>query len=165
MSAQVKLSLKAARELLQVACLKDPFRPESSRAQDELQHAIAKSERSSATRRKLKQPKAERKASKREETRAIRAIVMDRAQSRCELCRYPAVSLDLHHALSRRVPQAVSNCLAACRDCHRRITDNNPSAAYWLELQRQVFASLGHMTTAGVIEQRLGWVLSKAATP
>ncbi len=81
--------------------------------------------------------KATRKASKRQETKDIRAAVMLRAGNRCEGCFFvtfigPSLEMD-HFFPKARTQQTVRNCWALCHSCHRMKTDNRPGAAFWLE--------------------------------
>lgn len=127
MSAQVKLSLRAARNVYDFC---DPNSPSAR----ELEAAIARATRASATRKRLGAPKRAKKASKREETQAIRAAVMERARGRCEACGVPSVVLELDHQHGRgKAPQSVENCRALCPLCHREKTLSRPSAAHWLK--------------------------------
>lgn len=102
-----------------------------------------------------------KRAIKRDETAAIRETVRARAEGGCELC--PDLGAELHHALGRRVRQGAENCLWLCRNCHRAITVNRPSAAYWLEAQGAKFNSLGHSDTAVALFNRRDFVLARGA--
>jgi 5-methylcytosine-specific restriction endonuclease McrA len=71
--------------------------------------------------------KAEKRKAHREETSAIRAAVMKRADGRCEVCgasEAPYNPLHMHHTVmgsgKRRQQQNVSNCVALCMGCHRK---------------------------------------------
>ena len=57
--------------------------------------------------------------------------VMKRAAGRCESCNARG-HLELHHVFGRiRVPESVRNCVALCSKCHRKATNNVPSAGAW----------------------------------
>lgn len=108
--------------------------------------------------------RTQKRLSKKEETAAIRAAVMKRADGRCELCGHiPAAfePLEMHHALGRvRAKQAEGNCLGICRTCHWDITNARPG---WLQKQADVFRRLGHLGTAWRLESRAEFVEAKAA--
>jgi hypothetical protein len=112
-----------------------------------------------------------RRASRKEETQAIREQVFARAFSLgknvpvCELCRgnYAA---ELHHALGRvKVRQSQANCLALCRRCHREVTDSVPTAEAVLEAQALVFDELGFAGTAIELRKRARFADAKASLP
>jgi len=126
---RVSLSLRAARA----------FNDGCATALDsaELRTAIAKAQRASTTKRKLRQPKAERKAAKAEETSAIRDAVMARSRGRCEcgcgqvLGQFGDGQLD-HFWGRAKAPQSTQNCWMLAETCHRLKTLNKPSAESWL---------------------------------
>lgn len=171
MSPRVSISLKAAQRLvsehLQGGCCKACDAPVA-----ELRAAIAKATRASATRRKLKQPKAEKRATKRDETSALRVMALARAGNRCEAsdCRAepgtaPALyrPLEMDHFFGRgHVAQELATVWILCARCHRAKTDNNPTSQPWLlEFIRHCTAH-GYSAEAHRAHQRLAWVESKA---
>jgi hypothetical protein len=116
----------------------------------ELQRALTSRPKSSAK----KKADAKRRT-KAQETRAIRAKVFARSTFGCEFgC--GAGATDLHHVFGRvRVKQSVETCLAVCRGCHWKITENNPSAAYWWSRAVGVLAALGYTESANRAQARL----------
>ena len=138
MSASVRLSLKAARQL----ATGYPATTETSR---ELEAAIAKAERSTATRKRLTKPKQAKRAEKRKETSAIYAAVERRAEGKCEACGSAfgprdilATRPEMDHFLGRgRAAQSERNCWLLCGRCHWNKTRNSPSRADWLEVFAQ----------------------------
>lgn len=94
-----------------------------------------------------------------EDTSAIRAIVFDRAHGRCEMCK-GAEPTDLQHCLGRvKRPQAVGNCLAICRPCHREATKKTHEA---LGLQIARLVAMGHLDAAKDLALLQRWLKSKA---
>jgi hypothetical protein len=116
----------------------------------ELQRALAPRPKSSAR----KKADAKRR-SKAQEAREIRAKVFARAGGACEFgC--GAGATDLHHAFGRvRVKQSVETCLAVCRHCHWKLTENIPSAAAWWGRVVGVLAALGYTESANRAQARL----------
>jgi hypothetical protein len=169
MSASVRISLKAARELLKVAHLNDPFRPESSRAQDELSAAIDRATRASATRRKLRQPKEEKRAAKRAATSAVREAVLERAQGTCECgCGEPftfGISglATMDHFEGKARSESLETCWALRWACHNRKTNNYPDAAFWLESFIAHCDKHAYPEAADRARTRLGYVLARSA--
>lgn len=151
MTASVRLSAKSARYVMD-ALGAIPGMPTAQliKAVFELEQGL-KPKKAKQLRRQRKEAKRQ---TKREVTAIIRANVFARAGDECELCNLATAS-DLHHALGRiREPQAEDNCLAICRCCHRLITDNNPSAVFWLGRQAHIFGLLGHHRTAAMLSAR-----------
>ena len=101
-------------------------------------------------------------------TRRIRAAVCVRADGRCENPRcavwvgFDVESGEMDHAASRRVAQSVENCWLLCRVCHRKRTDNTPSAAHWLELFATHARRYGYSSEVARVESRLAFVTTRA---
>jgi hypothetical protein len=143
--SRVSLSTKSARALLAIArCTTNPLLSGDKRAVEELEAALSPRPKSSAVRKT-----EEKKRSKAAELRDIKAAIFARSKGLCEfLCGRAAV--DPHHAFGRvRVKQSERNCLAACRTCHRALTDNNPSAAFWWQRVAFAFSRLGFVPEEG----------------
>lgn len=111
--------------------------------------------------RAAKARKATKKATKKTETAAIREALFERSRGHCEMC--GDEGSDMHHALSRRVPQDISNVLFLCRQCHRDITNNRPSAVDALQAQASKFGELGLARTAHALLRRRDFVLARGA--
>lgn len=129
------------------------------RAFAELRAAMAprKSVKAAATRRTAK------RASKKEETAAIRAAVMKRAGKYCEACLSFCPSPEMDHFFGRvRAAQSERSCWSLCRLCHREKTNNAPSAAHWLEAFVAHCERHGYREEAGMAVRRLGMVQAKA---
>ena len=121
-------------------------------------------------RKAVRQKKSSTRAEKNEEMARIRAVVFARATNGlCELrdsrygdmlCCLPVS--DLHHAFGRRGPQSSTTCLALCRSCHRRLTNNEPSAeACWGDVAA-TFDRLGDTASADRARERLRLVAQRA---
>lgn len=68
--------------------------------------------------------KEERKATRRENMAAIRALVVERAGGRCEVCGADSahVACEAHHLVAgglRRHRESVETVILLCLDCHR----------------------------------------------
>lgn len=81
-----------------------------------------------------------KKKAHREETGAIRAAVVKRADNTCEACRSQFRAFDyfaMDHFFGgsgrRRAMQRPETCWLLCRDCNHLKTFNDPSAAAWIE--------------------------------
>jgi hypothetical protein len=146
--ATIRISARSARVILEAICTDDMLGPREHRAINEMRSALAPSPKRVTAKRAAKQRRESKRATKREQTAAIRATVFERADGLCEFaCGREAT--DLHHSFGRvRVPQSTENCLALCRSCHRALTANRPSARYWFECQAEVFRRLGHKATS-----------------
>lgn len=124
----VRISLKTARYLVGVLGL-------SNHSGD--QSAVRELRRAMEPKRSVKLAKVRKtakRATKKEETAAIREAVMARADGRCEDCGSSGCPLELDHAFGRgHVQQTERNCWALCGPCHREKTNNRPNAAYWLK--------------------------------
>ena len=153
MSATVKISRRTAEALLGIADEYTHFR----REWEELGRALLPSKP-----RKPDTRKAAKRATKKEQTSAIRAEVFKRAENVCELCR-DDTAMDLHHAFGRvRVKQSVSNTIALCRPCHWALTENRPNAAYWWERVRAHFIRHGFWGEAQLAGKKLDLAESKS---
>ena len=80
-------------------------------------------------------------------SRAVRAIVLTRADSRCERCGVFADDMQLHHRRARGMggSKAVdtntpANALAVCGECHRAIESMRTTAQHLGWLVRQGMA-------------------------
>jgi hypothetical protein len=109
---------------------------------------------------------AQKKRTRKEETARIREAVFARSLGLCEFhCgREPT---DLHHAFGRvRVRQSERNCLAVCRECHRALTDNKPTAAHWWAYVAFAFRRLGFNAEEAKARARLEAIeISRGVTP
>lgn len=159
----IRLSLRAAKTLLTDLAARSDVGLGVARAFAELESSISKAERTSSRRVLARKPKAEKKAAKRDETSAIREAVFARAttfagHARCEFCDMNHAT-DLHHVFGRiRVRQSVENTMAVCRWCHRRVTDNQPSAAHWLERTIRHLERYGYVAEVAKASARLAFV-------
>lgn len=151
MSASVRLSRKAAQEILRAA--PNMAVGDLGRAYSELQRALAPKPKSSQVR------KTERKRrAKREETRDIYEQVAERAGGRCEACRLMFTLLnpgELDHFRSRRHGQSVESCWLIHGGCHRQKTNNVPSAEFWLRAFIAHCERHGYRAEASRAEARL----------
>lgn len=145
MTASVRISRRAAEGLLSyIDTLHSQGEAVWSRAHlDELRRALEVRPKSSQVKRTEKKRRA-----KSASTKEIRAAVMERADGKCEACGVSPPT-DLHHVFGRvRVPQSVRNCLALCRVCHSRFTDNMPSAVVCWGFAAQLLRGLGFIPEA-----------------
>lgn len=133
----IKISLKTAKHLVDILGRSDHSGDVA--AVRELRASMAPKKFVKAA----KARKATKKASKRDETAAIREAVMKRADNHCECgCGYLfkgsnwlsyANEAELDHFFPKgRTKQTVKTCWALTRACHRLKTDNKPDAAFWL---------------------------------
>lgn len=161
----VRISLKTARALLEMLG-EHPWSDNQQavlRAGEELRAAMAPKRSKAVSGPTRRQARETKRLTKKEETAAIRAEVLRRAEGICELCESAGAD-DLHHAFGRvRQRQSVSNTLAVCRPCHRALTNNVGGAAHWLDLQAMRFRNLGYAETARLLDARCQFVLSRGA--
>lgn len=151
MASSVRISRRAAQFIHDL--LGDPgiLGPQAKQARTELEIAL----RTPAEKRIV--PQRNSKGLKRAETQSIRAAVMARAGAKCELCRAtPHDPLEMHHAFGRvKVKQSERNTMILCRGCHRHLTLNHPSAAYWQEKQAQHFEHHGYFEEAALMRRKI----------
>jgi hypothetical protein len=103
----------------------------------------------------------EKRATKREETAAIRAGAFALWDERCAFCGLPAE--ELHHVFGRvRQKQTARNCLPVCSLDHHAITNNRPSAAYWWERTAKAFDLAGFSHESSRARNRLSFVQARA---
>lgn len=154
MSRTVRLSRKAAQALHSklTEILSDLSQPhlalgDFGRAMAELQSALRLPPKRVSP---SKVAKAKRKLTKKEETLAIRIVVMTRAAGHCEACGHqPAFApLQLDHFFGRRGPQSARTCWALDADCHRQKTNNVPDASHWLNAFGSHCDRLGYSSEA-----------------
>jgi hypothetical protein len=132
MSASIRLSLKAARNIQQEL-------REIAMGNFELDAAIAKAERTSSRRALARKPKESKRKQKREETFLVRAEVFRRANGVCECgCGRPLTTAlaggpTLDHFFGRARAESIETCWALRWDCHVMKTENRPSATSWLD--------------------------------
>lgn len=133
MNPTIRLSQKVAQSILSdLEKFWDSEPLPAPRYVAELRAQLGKPNKAKALRRKRKDAK---RATKRDETSAIYAAVMARANARCEACDayVPYGGLQLDHMFGRvRVRQSERNCWALCHACHVAKTHNRPSATHWL---------------------------------
>ena len=92
--------------------------------------------------------------------RKVYAAVVDRANGLCETqCGHGAEQVD--HFFGRRRGTAVAGCWYLCSFCHREKTDNNPSAAAWLERFIRHCQHHGYATEAALAENRIAVLKQK----
>lgn len=133
------LSPKVLRELLSVVGTHPNLRDtERARLLVAIHAAITpkRSAKPAAKRRAVK------KATRKQKTADVRAAVMERAGSFCEVCgAYPTDrEPDLDHFRSgahKRSNESIEGCWALCRPCHHAKTDNVPDRIYWLRTFRE----------------------------
>jgi len=159
MSASVRISAKDARDLAQL-CVEYGGQGMAG-IQARLRAALSKTKRLSVKRLPSVKAKKTKKQTKKEETMLLRQVLFERARGHCELCGDEGG--EMHHALSRRVPQDISNVLFCCRACHRDITNNRPSAVDVLQAQAGKFGELGHFRTVQALLSRRDFVLARSA--
>lgn len=92
----------------------------------------------------------------------VRERVMSRARGRCEACALHPLrgqKLQLDHWLGgggrRNQQQTVENCWALCPSCHRKRTDNSPSARYWNDTKRIHSQMYGYPFTPHIEHEEL----------
>jgi hypothetical protein len=110
-----------------------------------------------------KKRKAAKKTTKKEQTAAIRESVMWRAGGLCECgcgrqlnANQFSYAAELDHFFPKaRTRQTVKTCWALTLHCHRRKTDNNPSAEHWLERFITHAEAHGYREEAGMATRRL----------
>jgi 5-methylcytosine-specific restriction endonuclease McrA len=159
-SATVRLSLKAARALYS-HCMENGRQP--SRALGELQVALAKASRASATRRTLRKPKAAKQKSKREARAEVRAAVIERARGKCEACGAWSGQLQLDHFFGRARSESPETCWALDGNCHKLKTNNRPSAQRWLTIFADHCLLLGYAEAEARARKRLAFVEARGA--
>jgi hypothetical protein len=129
----VRISLKTARRLMELINRDSVPAGSSFEAINGLRRAMEPKRSIKASRVR----KTAKRATKKEETAAVRDLVMERADGFCEACE---INFDpdlrpgeLDHFWGRgKEKQTAENCWALCRGCHRAKTDNVPSRSYWL---------------------------------
>lgn len=126
MAALVRISRKTALRLLDFVAANDDW------AVEELRTAL-KPKRFVQLARKRRVAK---RATKNQETAAIRMVVMARSGGFCEACGFApeafGLPLEMDHFYGRvRVRQSADTVWMLCSPCHRRKTANTPSADYW----------------------------------
>lgn len=163
MSATVRISTKSAKALRAMEGRFD-FSATERRAFDELERALSKSPKKREATKARRQRRESTVKTKRDQTAEVRAAVMARACNQCEVCSWVprSLELELHHAFGRvRVKQAPENCLALCRECHARLTRNEPSAAHWWLKVATAFERLGFAVSAARARDRLAFVSAR----
>jgi 5-methylcytosine-specific restriction endonuclease McrA len=134
MSPRVSISLKSAQSLLLLARHNGAY----GREWAELRSAI---DRCTRVRPGLKKAKATREKKKREKAKDTKSIVAECAVRSPDVCECgcgvvftPAAHAQLDHFFGRvRAKQSAQNCWRLRPECHRAKTNNQPSAAYWLQ--------------------------------
>lgn len=162
MSAYVKLSMRAARQLAYILETSGQKQPQET--QSELRAAIAKAERAKSRRVESRKPSEAARASKREETAAIRAAVVIRAKDACEVCGSGGQWLELDHFFGRgrgRPAQSARNTWLLCATCHRAKTLNRPSASIWLLHFKAHCAVHGYEKELATAESRLAFIIAR----
>lgn len=105
----------------------------------------------------IKQAKAKKKRSRRDETREIYEAVAKRADGRCEACSREFSPLDppeMDHQLGKKhARQSVENCwLIHGRSCHRMKHAADPSRLVWLKRIAAHARTFGHRETLFRVE-------------
>lgn len=130
----VRLSLRAARAWHE-DMMSGRWDPDLVR---ELEAAISRSTRASATRKRLGAPKRAKKATKRQRTAGVREAVMARARGVCECGCLRSFSetffgqATLDHFEGKARSETLETCWALRAGCHSAKTENHPSASAWL---------------------------------
>jgi hypothetical protein len=162
-SATIRLSLRAARTVIY-------WRPgvDARGAEDfafrELEAAIAKALRASATRAQLRKPKVAKRKAKKHAWGQVRDAVVARAANRCEACTGWLVGLaQVDHFFGRSRAETVETCWALCRQCHEEKTINRPSAASWLIAFAKHCAKHGYSEAEARARKRLAFVQARGA--
>jgi hypothetical protein len=163
MSATIRLSLRFAKELLEFGeeFARRPGQPHPRLA--ELEAAIAKASRASATRAQLRKPKQAKRKAKREATRDVRAAVLKRAGGDCENCGWGglAAQLELDHFEGKARSESVETCWLLCRVCHRLKTNNQPSTTNWLDVFAFHCRKHGYSEAEARARKRLAFVQAR----
>lgn len=143
----IRLSLRSARWLLSVRQeLEWADGSPAPRVFAELKAAIARlgSTKKVATRRMKRLKKFVTALEKRTARQEVRALVMTRADGRCEACAFAFTALnpaELEHFFGKARGESLEACWALCKRCHREKTDSVPSARQWatwfIEHQKQ----------------------------
>lgn len=144
--SRVTLSRKQARVVLSVFRSAWAMSPEAEDVERHIRESLSPRPKSSAVKKR-----EARNRSKAKDTKAIRAAVMERADGRCEHCGWAFQSFnpgELDHAFGRARAESVETCWALCRDCHRQKTNNDPSAAHWLEAFAELAEGLNYSESA-----------------
>lgn len=156
MSATVRISLKAAKALLDNG--------PKLRALAEVSETVEKHERSTSRRATASRPSEAARATKREETAAIRSACVIRSGGKCEVCGTIGGHhrLELDHFFGRgKVPQSTRNCWMLCELCHHQKTNNKPTAAVWLTHFIAHAEKYGYAKEAATAKSRLAFVLAR----
>jgi hypothetical protein len=162
MSATIRLSLRFAKELLEFGEEFADVPGNPTQALDELEAAIAKASRASATRAQLRKPKQAKRKAKREATRDVRAAVVKRARGECELCGgFWHLTLDHFEGIARS--ESLETCWLLCWGCHREKTDNKPDAAWWAGAFAKHCARHGYSEAEARARKRLQFVRARGA--
>jgi 5-methylcytosine-specific restriction endonuclease McrA len=133
----VRLSLKSAKVLLGLlsSVSANLQSPSDRRVIAELESAVVPHRPKPLRAERLKKKRAKR-VSKREKRAEVREAVMNRSVGLCEACVKDLTLTDpgeLDHFFGKARAESVESCWLLCRACHRAKTDNNPSAAWWLD--------------------------------
>lgn len=155
MSAYVKVPRKALRRAVDLLGTGAPALAKGLIAELE---SLLKPRPSKPLRKERLKQKARKKEAKRDETAVIRARCVLRGGNKCERCGIGPnwFPLELDHAFGRaRVKQTERNCWVLCRLCHRRKTDNEPEAAFWLEAFREHCRKHGYTAELWRAQNRL----------
>jgi rubredoxin len=171
MSGRVSLSRRCVQSLLNLASTgSSAYVQHWKREADELRAALvpkAKSWRAPAKKAKAEK-KAAARAEKNAETSRIREEVFKRADGRCEHCgwSFKVSHGEMDHAVGRgKAQQTLENCWALCPMCHREKTNNDPSAAHWLEAFAEHCNTYGYRVEQARALKRLQFVRARAGAP
>lgn len=160
MASRISLSRRDAEAIASLVETRHPgWLANQQDAIDRLRAALAPKPKRTAAKKERRARVASKRAAKREETAAIYAAAEARAAGKCEACGewfWDGDPAELDHALGRgRYRQSISNCWLLHRSCHRRKTDNMPSAAAWLFRLEDHFTRHEYRVEADIVRGRL----------
>lgn len=156
-SASVRISLKTARALLSHLDTKPWGIPES--CGEEIRREIAALARKSLKKSPARKEKRAKRETKKDETTALREMLLRRAGGQCESCCggfTPADDAEMDHFWGRgKQRQSKANCWLIHRSCHRAKTDNRPDVGWWLVSFRAHACSHGYSREVDAVDRRL----------
>lgn len=157
LSAYVKIgrkTLSGALTLLRVAY--SGGGPATQAVIAEVEAALRPSSKATRAKSARRQEKKARKATKREAFRDVRALVVERAEGRCECGHHaPATGHEADHFWGRARAESVESVWLLNSLCHKSKTLNQPSRAHWLQLFANHCDRHGYATEAAKARREL----------
>lgn len=170
MTASVRLSVKTVRAMFELARAHagcpGPGPVLSFASIAEVERALRPSQKKKLVRKANKAARETKAKTKREARADIREAVLKRADGRCEACATgftPLNSAELDHFFGKARSEAVETCWALCRQCHAEKTDNEPSAADWLQYFVSHCGQFGYVSAAMWAKRRAAFVSVRSA--